>query len=213
MAGSRLRHRQKGHSLFVEDWIFQVISTLGYLGLALLLVAENLFPPIPSEVVLPLAGFVVGRGDLGFLQALLASTTGSVVGALILYALGRYGGRGLVLRYGSWLRVSATELERAEGWFRRYGGWVVLGARVVPFARSIVSIPAGTMQMPLIRFTVLTALGSGAWNALLIGAGVSLGANWTRISGWIGSYSDVVLILLAGTAAVFLVLRHRRRKG
>jgi membrane protein DedA with SNARE-associated domain len=208
-----LGHRQKGHSLFVEDWIFQVISTLGYLGLALLLIAENLFPPIPSEVVLPLAGFVVGRGDLGFLQALLASTTGSVVGALILYALGRYGGRGLVLRYGSWLRVSATELERAEGWFRRYGGWVVLGARVVPFARSIVSIPAGTMQMPLIRFTVLTALGSGAWNALLIGAGVSLGANWTRISGWIGSYSEVVLILLAGVAALFLVLRHRRRKG
>ena len=213
MAGSRSGRRQKGHSLFVEDWIFQVISTLGYLGLALLLVAENLFPPIPSEVVLPLAGFVVGRGDLGFLQALLASTTGSVVGALILYALGRYGGRGLVLRYGSWLRVSATELERAEGWFRRYGGWVVLGARVVPFARSIVSIPAGTMQMPLIRFTVLTALGSGVWNVLLIGAGVSLGANWTRISSWIGSYSDVVLILLAGTAAVFLVLRHRRRKG
>jgi membrane protein DedA with SNARE-associated domain len=208
-----LGHRQKGHFLFVEDWIFQVISTLGYLGLALLLIAENLFPPIPSEVVLPLAGFVVGRGDLGFLQALLASTTGSVVGALILYALGRYGGRGLVLRYGSWLRVSATELERAEGWFRRYGGWVVLGARVVPFARSIVSIPAGTMQMPLIRFTVLTALGSGAWNALLIGAGVSLGANWTRISGWIGSYSEVVLILLAGVAALFLVLRHRRRKG
>jgi membrane protein DedA with SNARE-associated domain len=212
MAGSRSGRRQKGHSLFVEDWIFQVISTLGYLGLALLLVAENLFPPIPSEVVLPLAGFVVGRGDLGFLQALLASTAGSVVGALILYALGRYGGRGLVLRYGSWLRVSATELERAEGWFRRYGGWVVLGARVVPFARSIVSIPAGTMQMPLIRFTVLTALGSGVWNVLLIGAGVSLGANWTRISGWIGSYSDVVLILLAGAAAVFLVLRHRRRK-
>ena len=212
MASSRSGRRQKGHSLFVEDWIFQVISTLGYLGLALLLVAENLFPPIPSEVVLPLAGFVVGRGDLGFLQALLASTTGSVVGALILYALGRYGGRGLVLRYGSWLRVSATELERAEGWFRRYGGWVVLGARVVPFARSIVSIPAGTMQMPLIRFTVLTALGSGVWNVLLIGAGVSLGANWTRISSWIGSYSDVVLILLAGTAAVFLVLRHRRRK-
>jgi membrane protein DedA with SNARE-associated domain len=197
----------------VDDWIFQVISTLGYLGLALLLVAENLFPPIPSEVVLPLAGFVVGRGDLGFLQALVASTAGSVAGALILYTLGRYGGRGLVLRYGLWLHVSAEELERAEGWFRRYGDWVVLGARVVPFARSIVSIPAGTMKMPLLRFTLLTTLGSGVWNALLIGAGVVLGANWTLISGWIGSYSDVVLILIAGAAAVFLVLRHRRRKA
>ncbi len=197
----------------MDDWIFQVISTLGYLGLALLLVAENLFPPIPSEIVLPLAGFVVGMGDLSFWGALLASTTGSVVGALILYTLGRYGGRGLVLRYGSWLRVSAKELERAEGWFRRYGDWVVLGARIVPLARSIVSIPAGTMKMPLLRFTVLTAVGSGVWNALLIGAGVALGANWTRISGWIGSYSDVVLILLAGAAAVFLLLRHRRHKG
>ncbi len=190
-----------------------VISTLGYLGLALLLVAENLFPPIPSEVVLPLAGFVVGRGDLLFLLALVAATAGSVVGALILFALGRYGGRGLVLRYGSWLHVSAKELERAEGWFRHYGDWVVLGARVVPFARSVVSIPAGTMKMSLLRFVVLTTVGSGVWNALLIGAGVALGANWTRISGWIGSYSDVVLILLAGAAAVFLVLRHRRRKG
>ncbi len=197
----------------MDDWIFQVITTLGYLGLALLLVAENLFPPIPSEVVLPLAGFVVGRGDLGFWQALLASTTGSVVGALILYALGRYGGRGLVLRYGSWLRVSAKELERAEGWFRRYGDWVVLFARVVPLARSIVSIPAGTMQMPLLRFTVLAAVGSGVWNVLLIGAGVALGANWARISGWIGSYSDVALILLAGAAAVLLILRHRGREG
>ncbi len=197
----------------MDDWIFQVITTLGYLGLALLLVAENLFPPIPSEVVLPLAGFVVGRGDLGFWQALLASTTGSAVGALILYALGRYGGRGLVLRYGSWLRVSAKELERAEGWFRRYGDWVVLFARVVPLARSIVSIPAGTMQMPLLRFTVLAAVGSGVWNVLLIGAGVALGANWARISGWIGSYSDVVLILLAGAATVLLVLRHRGHEG
>ncbi len=111
------------------------------------------------------------------------------------------------------MRVSAKELERAEGWFRRYGDWVVLGARIVPLARSIVSIPAGTMKMPLLRFTVLTAIGSGIWNALLIGAGVALGANWTRISGWIGSYSDVVLILIAGATAIFLVLRHRRRKG
>ena len=196
----------------MDAWIFQVISTLGYLGLALLLVAENLFPPIPSEVVLPLAGFVVGRGDLSFWGALLASTTGSVAGALILYALGRYGGRGLVLRYGSWLRVSANELERAEGWFRRYGDWVVLGARVVPLARSVVSIPAGTMKMPLLRFILLTTLGSATWNTLLIGAGVVLGANWERISDPIGSYSDVVLILLAGAAALFLVLRHRRRK-
>ena len=99
----------------MEGWIFDVISALGYLGLALLLVAENLFPPIPSEVVLPLAGFVVGRGDLGFWQALLASTAGSAAGALVLYALGRYGGRGLVLRYGEWVWCSAPVSCHSQG--------------------------------------------------------------------------------------------------
>ena len=98
-----------------------VIYALGYLGLALLLVAENLFPPIPSEVVLPLAGFLVGRGDLSFFGALAAATVGSTAGALILYAMGRWGGRRLVLRYGRWLRVDRPQLDRAEGWFKRWG--------------------------------------------------------------------------------------------
>jgi len=195
----------------IGAWVLDVIAALGYLGLALLLVAENLFPPIPSEVVLPLAGFLVGRGDLIFWQALLASTFGSVTGALILYALGRYGGRKLVLRYGKFLHVDEDGLDRADGWFRRYGDWVVLFARVVPLARSVVSIPAGTMKMPAIRFTVLTALGSLAWNTLLIGAGVILGANWQRVEAWIGSYSNVVLAAAALAAATLLVARHLRK--
>jgi membrane protein DedA with SNARE-associated domain len=196
----------------IGAWVLDVIAALGYVGLALLLIAENLFPPIPSEVVLPLAGFLVGRGDLGFWQALLASTFGSVAGALILYVLGRYGGRKLVLRYGRFLHVDEDRLDRADGWFRRYGDWVVLFARVVPFARSVVSIPAGTMKMPAVRFTALTALGSLAWNTLLIGAGVVLGANWQRVEAWIGSYSDVVLVVAAVGVAILLVL-HQLRKS
>jgi membrane protein DedA with SNARE-associated domain len=195
----------------IGAWVLDVIAALGYVGLALLLIAENLFPPIPSEVVLPLAGFLVGRGDLGFWQALLASTFGSVAGALILYVLGRYGGRKLVLRYGRFLHVDEDRLDRADGWFRRYGDWVVLFARVVPFARSVVSIPAGTMKMPAVRFTALTALGSLAWNTLLIGAGVVLGANWQRVEAWIGSYSDVVLVVAAVGVAILLVLHHLRK--
>jgi membrane protein DedA with SNARE-associated domain len=195
----------------IGTWVLDVIAALGYVGLALLLIAENLFPPIPSEVVLPLAGFLVGRGDLGFWQALLASTLGSVAGALILYTLGRYGGRRLVLRYGRFLRVDDDGLDRADGWFRRYGDWVVLFARVVPFARSVVSIPAGTMKMPAIRFTTMTALGSLAWNTLLIGAGVILGANWQRVDVWIGSYSNVVLVGAAVAVAVLLALRQLRK--
>jgi membrane protein DedA with SNARE-associated domain len=195
----------------IGAWVLDVIAALGYVGLALLLIAENLFPPIPSEVVLPLAGFLVGRGDLGFWQALLVSTLGSVAGALILYILGRYGGRRLVLRYGRFLRVDDDGLDRADGWFRRYGDWVVLFARVVPFARSVVSIPAGTMKMPAIRFTAMTALGSLAWNTLLIGAGVILGANWQRVEVWIGSYSNVVLVGAAVAVAALLVLRQLRK--
>ena len=131
---------------------------------------------------------------------------------MILYALGRYGGRGLVLRYGHVLRVSPEGLERAEGWFRRYGDWVVLFARVVPLARSVVSIPAGTMKMPLPRFALLTTIGSGVWNAALIGAGVALGANWPLIEGWIGSYSEVVLVAAAVVAVALLTLRHLRHR-
>ena len=195
----------------VGQLVLDVIGALGYLGLALLLVAENLFPPIPSEVVLPLAGFLVGRGDLSLWGAIFAATFGSVAGALVLYALGRWGGRRLVLRYGRWLRVDEKALGQAEGWFRRYGDWVVLFARVVPVARSIVSIPAGTMEMPLLRFVVLTTLGSAVWNSVLIGAGVALGANWHAVSGWMGSYSDVVLVVATLAVALFLLMRHFRR--
>ena len=194
----------------VGQWVLDVIGALGYIGLALLLVAENLFPPIPSEVVLPLAGFLVGRGDLSLWGAIFAATFGSVAGALVLYGLGRWGGRRLVLRYGQWLRVDERGLKDAEGWFRRYGDWVVLFARVVPVARSIVSIPAGTMKMPVLRFVLLTTLGSAVWNSILIGAGVVLGANWQAVEGWMGSYSDVVLIVGTVAVALFLLLRHFR---
>ena len=197
----------------VGQWVLDVIGALGYIGLALLLVAENLFPPIPSEVVLPLAGFLVGRGDLSLWGAIFAATFGSVAGALVLYGLGRWGGRRLVLRYGRWLRVDEKGLKDAEGWFRRYGDWVVLFARVVPVARSIVSIPAGTMKMPVGRFVLLTTLGSAVWNSILIGAGVALGANWQAVEGWMGSYSDVVLIAGTVTVALFLLLRHFRNDG
>ncbi|CAA9406244.1 MAG: hypothetical protein AVDCRST_MAG55-1010 [uncultured Rubrobacteraceae bacterium] len=198
----------------VGQWVLDVIGALGYLGLALLLIAENLFPPIPSEVVLPLAGFLVGRGELNLWGALTAATFGSVAGAVVLYGLGRWGGRRLVLRYGKWLRVDEEGLRRAEGWFGRYGDWIVLVARVVPVARSIVSVPAGTAKMPLPRFVVLTTVGSAAWNGLLIGAGVALGANWRVVQNWVGSYSEGVLVFGTAAVALFLLLRHfRRGKG
>jgi membrane protein DedA with SNARE-associated domain len=196
----------------MTDAVVGLMRAFGYLGLFLVLIIENLFPPIPSEAVLPLAGFLVGRGEMNFVLAVLVSTAGATVGALILYALGRYGGRPLILRYGKILRVDAPSLDRAESWFLRYGDWVVLVARIIPLARSIVSIPAGTMRMSLPRFTLLTVIGTGLWNILLIGMGQLLGENWERVSEVASAYSDVA-VGLGGFAVVaygiFYLFRRR----
>jgi membrane protein DedA with SNARE-associated domain len=185
----------------VGEWVAGVIESFGYLGVAFLMLAENLFPPIPSEAILPLTGFLVGRGDLAFLPTLAVATSGSLLGAFALYALGRWGGRGLILRHGKLLRVTEADLDRADGWFDRYGAWVVLFGRMVPFVRSVVSIPAGLSEMPMLRFAILTAVGSGAWNALLIGTGWTLGENWARVSAAVSSVSNVVLVAVAVGAA------------
>ena len=163
--------------------------------------------------MLPLAGFFVARGELTFAGALAGSTLGSVAGALILYALGRHGGRPLILRYGRALRVKDKDLDRAESWFERHDGSIVLFARVVPLARSGVSIPAG-IETPLGRFTLPTTVGSAAWNTLLVGAGWTLGNNWTRVSEAVGQYSNVVLVLSLVAVVVLLerwaIMRRRR---
>ena len=196
------------------QWIDQVISSFGYVGVVTLMLLENLFPPIPSEAILPLVGFLVNRGDLAVIPALLATTLGSLVGALVLYALGRWGGRPLVFRYRRVLRVTEAELDRADGWFDRYGSWIVLFGRMVPLARSVVSIPAGMSEMPVWRFALLTALGSAVWNALLIGAGWFLGENWLRVTGFIGSISDIVLVIVVvGVVSLGVWWWRRPRKA
>ena len=195
----------------LSQWAADFLASFGAFGLAVLMLAENLFPPIPSEAILPLAGFLVGRGDFGGVEAVIAATIGSLLGALALYALGRWGGRVLVLRYRRVLRVSEAELDRADDWFDRYGGGIVLLGRMVPLARSIVSIPAGLSEMPIGKFVLLTTIGSAFWNTLLIGAGWFLGSNWERVSNVVGSLSNVALIV-AVAAVVFVVILWFRRK-
>jgi membrane protein DedA with SNARE-associated domain len=195
----------------VTGWIADLINAFGALGVALLMALENLFPPIPSELILPFAGFLVGRGELGFLPALIASTAGSLFGALVLYALGRWGGRNLILRYGRFLRVKEADLDRAEGWFDKYDEWVVLFGRMVPGVRSVVSIPAGMLGTPFVRFVLLTTAGSAAWNALLLGAGWYLGDNWREIAGIVGSVSNFVLVLVAVALFAVAIWWWRRR--
>ena len=196
----------------LSDFARDAVVTAGYPGLFGAMVAENLFPPIPSELVLPLAGFEAHEGELAFVWALLAATAGSLTGALILYAVGLYGGRPVVYRYRRILRVSEADLDRADAWFDRWGTWVVLGARVVPIARSLVSIPAGMSEMPLWRFIFLTTLGSLVWNAVLMGAGYQLGANWEDVTEIAERYSTAmkVVAVLAVIAFVAWVIRRRR---
>jgi membrane protein DedA with SNARE-associated domain len=195
----------------IGTWVQQIMSDYGYIGLFLLLLVENLFPPIPSEVILPLAGFLVGQGDFNFVGALVASTAGALVGAYALYALGRWGGRTVILRYGRFLRLTDKDLDRADGWFEGHGAWIVLFARMIPGIRSVISVPAGALKMPILQFTVLTTIGSALWNTLLIGLGIFLGRNWAAISEPIGAASDVVLVVTAVALAVALLIFGLRR--
>lgn len=192
------------------QWAVDAVRAGGPLGLTAVMLVENLFPPIPSEAVLPLAGFLVERGELGFGVALAAATMGSVLGALALYALGRWGGRPVLLRYHRVLRLDERQLDRADGWFDRHGAPIVFWCRLVPLARSVVSVPAGASQMPVGRFLLLTTTGSLLWNGLLVGAGAGLGANWERVSQAAEAYSDVALVAFAVLFAVGAVALRRR---
>ncbi len=194
-------------------WATSIVKTAGPLGLALVMLTENLFPPIPSEAVLPLAGFLVQRGEMALVPALLASTAGSVLGALLLYALGRWGGRAVLLRWRRVLRLTEDQLDRADAWFDHHGPKLVFWFRMVPIARSVVSVPAGASEMPVARFLALTTLGTLIWNAALIGAGFALAGNWSRVSEVVDTYTyAVVAVLAVATVAVIaLWVRWTRR--
>ncbi len=202
----------------LTDRVARIVETLGYLGVALLVALENVFPPIPSEVVLPLAGFVAGRGDASTIGMIVASTVGSVVGAWILYGIaagvGAHRLHGFVVRYGRWFRISERDLTRAEAWFDRRSDAAVLLGRCVPLIRSLVSIPAGFRRMDPIRFTVFTAIGSAIWNAALVSAGAVLGERWHRVGDVVGLLQAVVIIAvvaLVGVVAWRRFIRPRLR--
>lgn len=197
----------------IQGWVEELVDEVGAIGLGFAMFVENVFPPIPSEIVLPLAGFYVETGRLGFVEALVGATVGATAGALLLYMLGRYGGLPLILRYRRVLRVSEAEIERADAWFDRYGPWLVFFGRMVPIVRSIISIPAGMSEMPLGRFLLLTAAGASIWNSALIGAGYALGARYEDVERYVGPLSRIILVLLVlATGYVTLRWWRRRRK-
>lgn len=194
-------------------WVSGVIQSLGEFGVGLLVALENIVPPVPSEVVLAMAGYLAGEGRFSVVLATVAATVGSVAGALLLYGLGRAIGEDRLKR---WLDhvplVDLDDLERADRWFERYGRWAVLIGRIIPVVRSLVSIPAGANRMPIGQFVGLTALGSGVWNSIFVGLGYALGSQWQQIdrySNWVNLGLYVTFAVLIG---IWVVNRLRKRR-
>lgn len=194
----------------LTNWAGDVVETLGYPGVALLVAVENIFPPIPSEVVLGLAGYTASRGDASVLGMIIAATIGSVVGAWALYgfsaAVGPVRLRAIVIRYGAWIGFGESDLDRAEDWFDRRSRSAVLICRCIPLIRSLISIPAGFRRMPLGTFTVFTLIGSLTWNSVLVTAGYLLADQWNKILDYTEPFQGVVVVIL-GVLVIAVVVR------
>jgi membrane protein DedA with SNARE-associated domain len=199
----------------LQEWITAIITTIGYPGITFVMFAENLFPPIPSELVMPFAGFLVAQGEFNLVLTILAGTLGSVLGAVALYYIGLLAGETLVRpffrRFGKWFLLSEADLDKALGAFTRHGDLIVLGGRVIPIIRSLISLPAGMNRMPMGRFLLFTSLGSLVWTSFLTISGMLLGAAWEEIIGFVEVYQDVVIAVVALALIVFVILRLRAR--
>jgi membrane protein DedA with SNARE-associated domain len=197
----------------LTGWVAGVIDSLGAAGVGLLVALENLVPPIPSEIVLTLGGFLSSEGRLNLPLVLVAATLGSVVGALVLYWLGASLGEDRLKR---WLDhvplVDADDLDKADRWFERHSGSAVLFGRCVPVVRSLVSIPAGANRMPLPRFVAFTTLGSAVWNALFVSAGFALGSNWQLVDQYARWFDYAILALVVVGVGLWVRKKVRKRR-
>ena len=198
----------------LTGWVASVIDSLGEVGVGLLVALENVIPPIPSEIVLSMAGYLAGEGRMNVVLVWIAATAGSVVGALLLYWLGYALGEDRLKR---WLDrvplVDLSDLNKADRWFERHAKSTVLFGRCVPVVRSLVSVPAGANHMPLSIFTLLTAIGSGVWNLLFVGAGYLLGERWQNIDKYSHWFDYAVYALIVGSAAWWITKKVRKRRA
>lgn len=197
----------------IIDWCVGLVGSLGGPGVGLAVALENLFPPIPSEAILPLAGFSASNGDFSLISAYIWATVGSLVGALALYALGRGFGRDRLVKVANALPlVDAEDVEKAEAWFAKHGTKAVLFGRLVPLVRSLISIPAGTQRMPVGKFLLFTLIGSGLWNTLLVTLGYALGNNWNKVGPVLDRFDLVIYIGGALLILWWLVRQIRKRQ-
>lgn len=198
------------------EWITSMMNSLGYLGIGLLMFLENLFPPIPSELIMPLAGFTVAQGKMQLAPAIVAGVVGTVLGALPWYYAGMILGENrlktLADNYGRWLTISSKDITNAKRWFDDHGGKAVFFCRLVPGVRTLISLPAGISRMPLVPFLLYSTLGTLLWVSLLTYAGYLLGNNYELIEHYLGPVSKIVLVTLIIAFVLWAVRRNLRRQ-
>jgi membrane protein DedA with SNARE-associated domain len=195
----------------LAGWTVDLMDKLGLVGAAIAVGADNLFPPIPSEIILPLAGFAAAQGTFSLAGALFATTAGSVIGAAILYWLGRaYGRDRTVWVFEKVPLLKVSDLERTEAWFAKHGTKAIFFGRMVPIFRSLISLPAGVEKMPFGLFLLLTTAGSLIWNSIFVVAGYRLGANWEQVEPYADTFQKVVILGVLLVIAVFVVVRVRQ---
>lgn len=198
----------------ISEWVLSIMAKFGYFGIVFAMFAENVFPPIPSEVIMPAAGFAASRGDLNLILVILAGTLGASLGALPLYYLGRIFDKERLIavteKYGKYVLVKPDDVASANEWFDKHGKTAVFFGRMVPGVRSLISIPAGMNNMPLLPFLVLTALGSSIWTAALTLAGYYLGQNYEVVEGILAPYSKGFGILIVVIIIGWLIKRRRQ---
>lgn len=195
----------------IANFCMQVILFLGYPGILILMMMESMILPVPSELVMPFAGFLAGEGKMSFALVVLFSSLGSLAGSLISYFMGRYGGSKVILRWGRYLLLDETDLEKTERWFERKGEKVVFISRFIPVVRHLISIPAGMGKMELKKFCFYTIIGATLWNAFLGYLGYLLGKNWGQVREYSEYVSALVAVVLVVLGAYF-VYRHVRNK-
>ena len=202
---------------YMIDWLTAVMNDFGYMGIVFLIAVENIFPPIPSEVILTFGGFMTTTSELTFLGVVISATGGSVLGAVVLYYIGLQLSvkrlEKIIDKWGHILRVTKDDIKKADKWFDKYGPWTVFFCRFIPLIRSLISIPAGMSKMNVVLFLGLTTLGTLIWNIVLVYLGAAVGNSWENIVGYMDIYSNIVYVLIGIGVIILLVLYFRKRKS
>ena len=184
----------------LAEWINHVMETLGYIGIAWLMFLDNIFPPIPSEVIMPAAGFAASGGGFTLVGVIIAGSCGSILAATILYWIGRTLNEDRLSawleRYGKWIFISSNDLKKASGWFNQHGRKIVFFGRIIPTVRSIISIPAGMARMPFGLFLLYSSFGTIIWTSILASLGYYLGNNYEKYIPWLAYIANTVLAFL-----------------